>query len=109
MIITGANGVVGADLVKFFSKKNKVFAIYRTENKINKNLKNKNIKWIKQDLSKGVLKNIKSKIIIHCAVAHTLSKKKNYSDIVNSNIIGLRNILIFAKKNKIKKFFIYLQ
>ena len=39
MIITGANGVVGADLVKFFSKKNKVFAIYRTENKINKNLK----------------------------------------------------------------------
>ena len=77
MIITGANGVVGADLVKFFfSKKNKVFAIYRTENKINKNLKNKNIKWIKQDLSKGVLKNIKSKIIIHCAVAHTLSKKK---------------------------------
>ena len=105
MIITGANGVVGADLVKFFSKKNKVFAIYRTENKINKNLKNKNIKWIKQDLSKGVLKNIKSKIIIHCAVAHTLSKKKNYSDIVNSNIIGLRNILIFAKKNKIKKIF----
>ena len=32
-------------------------------------------------------------------------KKKNYSDIVNSNIIGLRNILIFAKKNKIKKIF----
>ena len=56
MIITGANGVVGADLVKFFSKKNKVFAIYRTENKINKNLKNKNIKWIKQDLSKGAKK-----------------------------------------------------
>ena len=39
-----------------------------------------------------------------CSCPYTF-KKKNYSDIVNSNIIGLRNILIFAKKNKIKKIF----
>ena len=50
MLITGANGVVGSDLVKFFSKSTKVFAIYRTSNIINRNLKNKNIIWIKHDL-----------------------------------------------------------
>ena len=103
MIITGANGVVGADLVKFFSKTKKVFAVYRTPNQISKSLRNKNIKWIKQDLSKNILKNIKSDIIIHCAVTHPFSKNKKYSDFLNSNIIGLKNILEYAKKNKVQK------
>ena len=32
VLITGANGTVGSDLVNFFSKKNKVYAFYRTPN-----------------------------------------------------------------------------
>ena len=52
MLITGANGMIGSDLVNFFSKKNKVFAIFRNHNSISKSLKNKNIIWIKHDLKK---------------------------------------------------------
>lgn len=103
MLITGANGVVGSDLVKFFSKNNKVYALYRSSNKINKKLKNKNIVWIKHDLSKKIFIKIKPKIIIHCAVIHSLSKKKKISDFINTNILGLLNLIDFAKKNKVKK------
>ena len=103
MLITGANGVVGSDLVKFFSKNNKVYALYRSSNKINKKLKNKNIVWIKQDLSKKIFIKIKPKIIIHCAVINSLSKKKKISDFINTNILGLLNLIDFAKKNKVKK------
>ena len=39
MLITGANGVIGSDLVKFFSKEIKVYAVYRTPNLITKNLR----------------------------------------------------------------------
>ena len=48
MLITGANGVIGSDLVRFFSEKSKVYAVYRTPNLITKNLKNNNIIWIKK-------------------------------------------------------------
>ncbi len=105
MLITGANGVIGSDLVKFFSKKNKVYAVYRTPNFITKNLKNRNIIWIKHDLKKEFFFKIKPKIIIHCAVTHALSKKNDYNEFINSNLIGLKNILEFAKKNKVKKIF----
>ena len=76
ILISGANGVVGSDLVKFFSKKNKVYALFRTPNLINKNLNNKNIIWIKHDLKKKIKKNFNVKIIIHCAVTHSLSRNK---------------------------------
>ena len=105
MLITGANGVIGSDLVKFFSKKNRVFALYRTPNNITKTLKNKNIIWIKHDLSKKIKKNINPKIIIHCAVTHSLSRKNRFSDYLNSNIIGLENVLDFSKRKKINVIF----
>ena len=105
ILITGANGVIGSDLVNFFSKDCKVFAIYRTSNNIIRKVKNKNINWIKHDLSKRITKKIKPEIVIHCAVTHTFSKKTNFSDYINSNIIGLKNILEFCKINKVKKFF----
>ena len=49
ILITGANGEVGSDLVNFMVKKNhKIYAIYRsTKKKIFK--KNKNLVWIKHD------------------------------------------------------------
>ena len=58
ILITGANGAIGSDLVRLLSKKNKIFAFYRTPNIISSNLKNKNIKWIKQDLKKKIIYNI---------------------------------------------------
>ena len=105
ILITGANGTIGSDLVDFFSKKNKVYALYRTPNFTTKNLKNKNIKWIKQDLAKKILIKIKPKIIIHCVVSHPYSKKNSYLDSLNSNIFALKNVINFANKNKVDKFF----
>ena len=70
ILITGANGTIGSDLVNFFSKKNKIIALYRTPNFVSKNLKNKNIRWVRQDLKKKALGKINPKVIIHCAVSH---------------------------------------
>ena len=40
ILITGATGVVGYDLLKFLSKNNKIFAFFRKKNnKIKKNKK----------------------------------------------------------------------
>jgi len=103
MLITGAGGKIGSDLVKFFSKKTKVFATYRNHNSITRELKNNNIFWIKHDFKNKFIKNIKPKIIIHCAGVHSFSKKNQYYDYIGSNIIGISNILDFAVKNKVKK------
>ena len=103
MLITGANGRIGSDLVKFFSKKTKVYALYRNNNKINRNLKNKNIIWIKHDLKKNLKRKINSKIIIHCAGIHSFSKNNDFDSYISSNIIGLKNLLEFASKRNFKK------
>lgn len=105
MLITGANGVVGSDLVKYFSKRNKVFAVYRSENLINKKLKNKNIKWIKHNLNNKLSFNINPKIVIHCAVTHAFSKKNSNKDLINNNLIGLQNVIEFANEKKVKQFY----
>jgi len=107
ILITGANGIVGSDLVNFFSKENKVYGVYRKLNDTIRKIKNKNIIWIKHDIKKKL--NLKSKIdiLIHCAVVHPFSKKKNYGDYIDTNIIGLKNIIEFSNKKKIK-FFLYL-
>ncbi len=105
IMITGANGTIGADLVNFFYKKHKIFAFYRTPNYATKNFKNKNIKWIKQDLSKKIIKKINPSIIIHCVVTHPFAKKNSDKDYISSNIISLKNVLEFAKKKRVNKFF----
>ena len=105
ILISGANGVVGSDLVKLFSKKNKVYALFRTPNLINKHLNNKNIIWIKHDLKERIKKKFNVKIIIHCAVTHSLSRNRKLKDLINSNILGLFNIIEFANKNNVQKIF----
>ena len=75
ILICGANGNVGKDLVYFLSKKFKIFAIYR--NNKNHLLKNKNIKWIKSDLKNEIKLNIKPDYIINCIATHTFSQKRN--------------------------------
>ena len=52
ILITGANGTIGSDLVNFFSKENKVYGVYRKLNDTIRKIKNKNIIWIKHDIKK---------------------------------------------------------
>ena len=105
ILITGANGTVGCDLVEMFSKNNNVFALFRTPNSFSDNFRHTNVKWIKQDLKNKIKHKINSEIIIHCAVAHPFSRNSDYRDYVNSNINALSNVIEYANKVKIKKFF----
>ena len=100
ILITGANGVVGNDLVHLLSRKYNIFGIYRTKN--NQIKKIKNVKWIKHNLKKKI-KKIKPtpKYIIHCAVDQKY-KKKEFDKYISSNLESLKNIVNFAKKNKVK-------
>tara|TARA_B100001029_G_scaffold177296_1_gene181732 strand:+ start:737 stop:1600 length:864 start_codon:yes stop_codon:yes gene_type:complete len=107
IMITGANGTIGTDLVDQFSKNNEVFAFYRTYNLAVKKVKNKNIKWIRQDLKNEIKNNFKPDVIIHSVVTHPFAKKNSLKDYINSNIISLKNVVDFAIKKKVK-YFIYL-
>mgnify|MGYP000468754348 FL=1 len=100
ILITGANGVVGKDLVQMLSNKYKIFGVYRTKNQEVKRIKN--VKWIKHNLNKK-LKKIRPipKYIIHCAVDQKYSKKK-FDKYISSNLEVLKNIVNFAKENKFK-------
>jgi len=105
ILITGATGELGADLVNFMIKKNhKIYTTYKNikKKKINTN---KNLFWIKHDFSKKLLKNPKVDIVINCIAAHNFSKKRNFTDLVESNIVALKNIIKYAEDNKIKLIF----
>jgi len=105
ILITGANGELGSDLINFMTKKNhKIYATYRSA-KRGKIYKNKNLIWIKHDFCKKLLKKPKVDIIINCIAAHNFSKKKKFVDLVNSNIIALKNVIKYAEDNKIKFIF----
>ena len=50
ILVTGANGNIGIDIIKKLSLKEKIIAIYRTKN--DKIKKIKNVTWIKHNLEK---------------------------------------------------------
>ena len=52
ILITGANGLIGSDLVRKLSRKHKIFGIYRTKNDEVKKIKN--VIWIKRNLKKKI-------------------------------------------------------
>ena len=102
ILISGANGTVGRDLVDKLSINNKIFGIYRTKNKAVRKIKN--VVWIKHDLKKDFKLKLKPdpKLIINCVATHEFSKKKKYKDYFNSNVQSLKKLASFAKKTKAK-------
>ena len=79
ILIAGANGFIGRNLISYFSKK-KFFVTGIYNNKVNK-IKNKNINYIKCDLRNKTL-------------VRKLFRKKKYDIIINSAAI------IKTKNNK---------
>ena len=102
ILITGANGLIGSDLVKKLSNKYKIYGIYRTKNEEVKKIKN--VVWIKYDLKNNFKKKLKPspKFIIHCAVDQEAPKRKSISDYINSNVNILQNMANYAKDYKVK-------
>ena len=101
-MVAGASGQIGREIVQNLSKSNKIFAIYRKKKNFF-DLNNKNIKWIKFDLSKKIKLRINPKIIINCAATHEFSPQKNLKNYLDSNVISMANLIAFAKEKKVKK------
>ena len=101
ILITGATGLIGRDLVNKLSSKYKVFGIYRTKKQDLKKIKN--VIWVKHDFKKKFNKILKPapKYIIHCAVDQRYSKKKIFK-YINSNLTIIKNIIKYSLQNNVK-------
>tara|TARA_B110001454_G_C12699140_1_gene425805 strand:- start:294 stop:1148 length:855 start_codon:yes stop_codon:yes gene_type:complete len=107
ILITGATGFIGSNILENTHKNNKVFLILRNK-KNNKIFNHKNIKTIYynnyEQLDKK-LKKIRTEIVIHCATHYAKNHKVNdISKFVESNILFGNVILENLKIMKTKKF-----
>lgn len=104
VLVTGASGFIGANLLKSLSKNNEILAVSRN-NQINSN----NINWVKSDLSNfnninEIVKNFEPESCIHLAWQgipdfNLENSKKNLNNSVNlisalSNCKKLKKILV---------------
>ena len=118
VLITGATGLIGKQLVNALLYANEtkhsnitVVALVRNKNKANeifKLNKTKNLKFVVQDITEPLKTKIKVDYIIHTANS-TSSKSfvETPVETIDSIVQGTKNILEFAKNNKVKSF-VYL-
>ena len=107
ILLTGATGFVGSNILKELSKYNQIFILIRKK-PTQKKFIHKNIIFVKftnyEELNKK-LKKLNIDIVIHCATHYI--KNHTYKDIkklINSNIL-LGNIILENLSNmKVKKF-----
>jgi len=102
ILVAGASGQVGLELISYLKKKYKIIATY---NKTKKNLfKDKNIKWIKIDFSKKNVVKSRFEYIINCIASHEFTRKISIKKYVESNILCTKNLVFLGIKKKIKLF-----
>ena len=112
IIVTGGNGFIGSNLVRFLLKK-KYFVINIDNNKYSngsfllRNLRNKNYKFYKLDINNKKILKIFSKykpigIFNLAAETHVDRSIDAPKDFINSNILGTFNILEQIRKYKKK-------
>ena len=104
ILVTGATGSVGYDLVNYLSKNHKIYALYRK--KTQKTKIKKNVIWIKiKSLSNFKFpKKLEIQSLVHCAVDQrylNIDKNKYFK----SNINMTKNLLQLLKKQKKGLFF----
>lgn len=109
-LITGASGLLGLELIKYIGENGyKVIGTYNSNSK----LVDKNYLNLKCDIgSTGSVKTLTPKVgkvnvIFHCASMTGIDKcEKNREKCWKANVLGTRNIVDLAKKNKAKLIFI---
>ena len=107
ILLTGATGIVGSNILKELSQNNQIFILIRKK-PTQKKFFHKNIIFVKfidyEELNKK-LKKLKVDIVIHCATHYI--KNHNYKDIkklINANILLGNIILENLLDMKVKKF-----
>lgn len=115
IIITGGAGFIGYHLSKKLAKKGFIVNIIdnlsrgKYDREFKELIRNKKINFFKKDLQKKINLNIKNpKLIFHLAgsVGVENINKDSYHAFIN-NIISLKNILDFSKKNKSTKLILF--
>ena len=107
ILLTGATGFVGSNILENFYKDNQIFILIRRKPR-KKNFYHKNIFFIKFDNFKNLnnkLKKLRIDIVIHCATHYTKHHEhKDVKKLIDSNIF-LGNILLENLSfMKVKKF-----
>jgi UDP-glucose 4-epimerase len=106
ILVIGANGLLGQEIVRNLSKENKVYALVRESYPIDFE-NHKNIKIFKIDLSKPNKINLPKdiKVIYYLAQSnHYRDFPKEGKDMLWLNVISPIEIISWALKNNVKKF-----
>ena len=102
-IVTGCSGFIGSNLVKKLLAYNQI--VYGIDIR-KSNIKNKNYRFIRADLSKKIYFNkIKTNIdyVIHQASKTSVLESYKCPEVyLNQNFISLKNLIDFSKKKKIR-------
>ena len=110
ILITGACGYLGSELVRNLKEKNELILVdnlyQRTSKRINSS---KNLKFVKKDIEKMNFNNYLKKVdyIIHLAnISNTTLKKNDSSKIIKTNLKSLDKIISSCIKNDVKLLYI---
>ena len=111
ILITGALGYLGSELVKKLGKNSHELVLVDNLYNNNKNIikTSKKIKFIKKDIEKLNFNNHLKKIdlLIHLAsISNTTMKKNDFSKIINTNLKSLDKIINACKEHKVKLLYI---
>lgn len=105
VLITGATGFLGYHVAKRFS--NEGYFVTAVGRKNQDRLKNLNVEFKRVDITEEINNlSYDYDVIIHCAALSKASGR--YSDFYKANVIGTKNVIEFAKKNKNLKRFIHI-
>lgn len=106
ILITGANGLLGRNLVEILSKKHKIFAVIKKKNRLEFKL-NKNISVIEIDLNNFTVKKLPKNIDIVYYLAQSNNYRdfpKEVDDMISLNILAPITLAKWGVENGVKKF-----
>ena len=104
IILTGASGFIGSNLVDFFIKRKILFSVITSNNNSKKKLKKK----FKNKINFFNKINPKKKyILLHCASPNDITSNKNFKKSCNGNLLYTYKIINIIKNSNLKKI-IYL-